>query len=83
MIHIDMLERPLAKDDYVVYYSNIYQVVDLLGNSAGIGARLGTGLARIKLVDPSKTTKSVKKNTHEMCKIDKEDVLIWKIKRGY
>ena len=73
----DMLERPLAKDDYVVYYSNIYQVVDLLGRPNV------TPLARILLIDKSKTTKSVKKYCSEMCKIDKEDVLIWKLKRGY
>jgi len=77
MSWVDMLERPLAKDDYVVYYSNIYQVIDLLGP-----AHIGT-MARILLIDKHKTTKSVKKNTHEMCRIDKEDVLIWKLKRGY
>jgi hypothetical protein len=74
---LDMLERPLEKGDYVVYYSNVYQVIDLLGT-----ARLST-MARILLIDKSKTTKSVKKSCSEMCKIDKEDVLIWKIKRGY
>jgi len=73
----DMLESPLAKGDYVVYYSNIYQVLDLLGT-----ARSGS-IARILLIDKNKTTKSVKKNCHEMCKIDTEDVLIWKLKRGY
>ena len=73
----DMLERPLAKDDYVVYYSNIYQVVDLLGP-----AKVGT-MARILLVDKNKTTKSVKKFCRDMCKIDTEDVIIWKLKRGY
>lgn len=72
-----MLERPLAKDDYVVYYSNIYQITDLLGSGKV------TNMARILLVDKHKTTKSVKKFCREMCKVDKEDVLIWKIKRGY
>ena len=72
--HVDMLERPLAVDDYVVYYSNIYQIKGLIG---------GYGTCRILLVDQSRTTKSVKKPSHEMCKIDKEDVLVWKLKRGY
>jgi hypothetical protein len=72
-----MLERQVESGDYVVYYSNIYQVLDLLGDR-----RHGT-LCRVKLVDPSKTTKSVKKPCSEMCIVDKEDVLIWKIKRGY
>lgn len=74
-----MLERPLAVDDYVVYYSNIYLIKELLGNPRN-GA---TAICRIILIDKSKTTKSVKKPSHEMCKIDKEDVLIWKLKRGY
>ena len=82
-MHEDMLGRPIKPDDYVVYYSNIYQVIELLGASTGRSARLGTGLVRIKLIDASKTTKSVKKNCHEMCIIDTEDVLIWKLKRGY
>ena len=74
---VDMLERPLAKDDYVVYFGNIYQIVDLLD------MRQAGGLARILLIDKNKTTRSVKKNCNEMCKIDKEDVLIWKLKRDY
>jgi hypothetical protein len=82
-VHVDMLERPISAGDYVTYYSNIYQVLELLGSSTGAGARLGTGSARIRLLDKSKTTKSVKKNCHEMCIIDTEDVLLWKIKRGY
>jgi hypothetical protein len=78
-MHADMLERPLAVDDYVVYYSNIYQVLELLGRPE----LRGTKYCRVVLIDKSKTTKSVKKPSHEMCKIDKEDVLVWKIKRGY
>lgn len=74
----DMLERPIAKGDYVVYYSNIYQVVDLVGSP-----RQGSGMARIKLVDSSKTTRPVNKSCYEMCIIDKGDVLAWKLKRGY
>jgi hypothetical protein len=83
MMHEDMLLRPIEVGQYVVYYSNIYQVIELLGASKGRSARLGTGLVRIKLIDASKTTKSVKKNSHEMCIIDTDDVLIWKLKRGF
>jgi len=85
----DMLGRHIEPGQYVVYYSNIYQVVDLLGAGDGCDfrtcarARIGSGLVRIKLVDASKTTKSVKKNSHEMCIIDTDDVLVWKLKRGY
>ena len=75
-MHVDMLERPLEPGDYVVYYSNIYKVLELLGSAQ-------SSHCRILLIDKSKTTKSVKKPSYEMCKIDKEDVLIWKLKRGY
>lgn len=76
---IDLLERPLSVDDYVVLYNNVYQVKEFLGKLNGMGG----GMVRIILLDKSKTTKSVKKHSSDMCKIDKEDVLIWKIKRGY
>jgi len=76
---LDLLERPLSVDDYVVLYNNVYQVREFLGKVNAAGG----GTVRIILVDKSKTTKSVKKHSKEMCKIDKEDVLIWKIKRGY
>jgi hypothetical protein len=75
---LDLLERPLSVDDYVVLFNNVYQIREFLGHVYN-----GNGLVRIILVDKSKTTKSVKKNSKDMCKIDKEDVLIWKIKRGY
>ncbi len=75
---VDLLLRPLSVDDYVVLFNNIYQVRELLGHVYN-----GNGLVRIVLVDKSKTTKSVKKNSKDMCIIDKEDVLIWKLKRGY
>ena len=75
---VDLLLRPLSVDDYVVLFNNIYQVRELLGHVYN-----GNGLVRIVLVDKSKTTKSVKKNSKDMCIRDKEDVLIWKIKRGY
>lgn len=76
---VDLLERPLSVDDYVVLYNNVYQVKEFLGKLNGTGG----GMVRIILLDKSKTTKSVKKHSSDMCKIDKEDVLIWKIKRGY
>jgi hypothetical protein len=76
----DTLERPIAKGDYVVYYRNIYQVVDLIGSP-----RQGSGMACIKLVDSSAAyaTRPVIKSCYEMCIIDKGDVLAWKLKRGY
>lgn len=69
----DLLDRPINIGDYVIFYNNIYQVVNLAGNN----------YARIMLFDPSKTTKPVKKYSKEMYIIDKEEILIWKLKRGY
>lgn len=80
-MHEDMLCRPIQPGNYVVYYSNIYEVIELLGNN-GSGTK-SSGLARIRLVDSSKTTKSVKKYCYDMCVIDTNDVLMWKLKRGY
>ncbi len=62
----DLLERPISVDDYVVSYNNVYHVTALLGN----------GYVRMILLDPSKTTRPVKRSSREVCLIDKEDVLI-------
>lgn len=69
----DLLERPILVGDYVISYNNIYQVIALHNN----------GMVKMILIDPSKTTKAVNRSSHEMCLIDKEDVMIWKLKRGY
>lgn len=79
MAYEDMLGREIKEGDYVVYYSNIYQVKSRLG----VPREGQAGMLSICLVDKSKTTKAVKKYSHEMCVVSKEDVLIWKIKRGY
>lgn len=78
MSYQDMLGREIGEGDFVVYYSNIYQVLERLGNP-----QREHGTLRILLIDGSKTTKSVKKNSGSMCIVDKEDVLLWKLKRGY
>jgi len=78
MSFLDLLDREINVGDYVVFYSNIYEVLDRLGKPWQ-----GNGLLRIRLVDGSKTTKSVKKNSKEMCIIDRDDILVWKLKRGY
>ncbi len=74
---VDMLERPVVVGDYVVSYNHIYQVEEVYSR------RIGSGIVKMILLDKSKTTKSVKKSAHEVCLIDKNDVLVWKLKRGY
>lgn len=76
MSWLDMLDRDVAKGDYVVYYSNIYQVVDLVGQADHCRAR-------IILIDKSKTTRSTIKYCRDMCIIPKEDILVWRLKKDY
>lgn len=70
----DILGRPIKVNDYVVYYSNVYQVLGLgKANSAGYGT------AKICLVDKSKTTKPVMKFSKDMCVVPAEDITLWKL----
>lgn len=78
MSYEDLLGREIQAGDYVVYYSNVYQVLERLGKPSG-----PNGILRVILVNKSKTTKSSKFSSSDMCIIDKDDVLVWKLKRGY
>jgi len=74
---LDMIGREISVDDFVVFYSNIYQVKAL-----GKPNLMGKGYVKILLVDKSKTTKTVSKYSSDICLIDNNDVLIWKLKGG-
>lgn len=76
---LDIVDRPIKVNDFVAFYSNVYKVV-------GVGAvnnRSGHGQVRIKLAEPSKTTKSVVKYSGDMCVIPEHDVTMWLLKKGY
>ena len=75
---LDIIDRPIQVDDFVVFYSNVYKVVGL-----GKPNSHGSAQVRIKLAEPSKTTKSVVKYSRDMCVIPAEDVTIWLLKKGY
>ena len=75
---LDIIDRPIHIDDFVVYYSNVYKVLGLVKPNS-----LGHGQVRIKLAEPSKTTKSVVKYSREMCVIPAEEVTLWLLKKGY
>ena len=75
---LDIIDRPIRVDDFVVFYSNVYKVLGL-----GKPNALGHGQVRIKLADPSASTKSVVKYSRDMCVIPAEDVTIWLLKKGY
>lgn len=74
---LDIIDRPIRVDDFVVFYSNVYKVVGL-----GKPNQYGHGQVRVKLADPSPTTKSVVKYSRDMCVIPAEDVTIWLLKKG-
>lgn len=68
----DMMDRPFGREDFVVYYSGIYQV-----HSVSPAART----AKIILVDKQKTTHYVTKAAEKMALLDKNEVLLWMLKR--
>lgn len=71
----DIIGKQIQVDDYVMFYSNIYQVVSL-----GKARNNGSGTVRIILVDKAKTTKPVNKFSKDMCVLDKNQVLLWMLK---
>ena len=75
----DVIDQELKVDDYVVFYSNVYKV-KALGTTP---YENGSGRVRIKLVDASKTTKTVVKHSKDIAKLDQQLVLLWVLKKGY
>lgn len=75
---LDIIDRPIREGDFVAFYSNVYKVI-----SFGKPNSSGHGQVRIKLADPSKTTKSVVKYSGDMCVIPAEDVTMWLLKKGH
>lgn len=74
----DIVDRELDIGDYVVFYNNLYRIL-------GLGQPRAGGLyapVRIILVDRSKTTRSIVKNSREMCRVDAQDVTAWKLKHN-
>jgi hypothetical protein len=73
----DMLGRDLAVGDFVVFYCNLYQVVDL-----GAKAISGHGYAKIMIHPVSKTSKPVRKYSREMVQVPAADVTMHLLKNG-
>jgi hypothetical protein len=71
----DMIDREIRVDDYVVFYSNIYQVKGL-----GKARENGRGSLKMILMDKSNTTRAVTKYSKDVCLVDKEDVVMWLLK---
>ena len=73
---LDIIDRPIRVGDFVAFYGNIYKVLEL-----GKPSISGNGYIKIKLADPSPTTKAVKKYSREMCVIPAQEVTFWLLKR--
>lgn len=74
----DMLDREIHVGDFVVFYSNIYQVLEL-GNRFN---RLGNGYVKLMIWDGGKTARPVKKFSKDTAILDKDAVLMWLLKKG-
>lgn len=73
----DMLGRELAVGDFVVFYSNLYQVTAL-----GRAQASGHGSAKIMIYPASPTSKPVQKYSHEMVQVPAADVTLHLLKNG-
>ena len=71
----DILGREIKQDDFVVYYSKLYQVQRIFSAASN-------NFVRIMLVEKAKTTKPVNKLSKECCLLDKDEVLIYLLKNG-
>lgn len=68
---VDILGREIKVDDFVVFYSNLYQVIDVSNHAV-----------RIELVEKAKTTKPTKAPSTKVAIVDRDDVLIHLLKNG-
>ena len=73
----DMLGRELAVGDFVVFYTNLYQVIDL-----GRSTPSDHGYVKIMIHPSSKTSKPVRKYSREMVQVPAADVTLHLLKNG-
>ena len=73
MSAVDMLGNPLAPGDFVVFTNNIYEVLEI----PVCTHPWGFAYVKIILVNPSKTTRPVRKYSSDFCLLAKEDVIAW------
>jgi len=74
----DMIDREIRVDDWVVFYSNLYRV-----RALGKASATGGGTVQILLWSGGQTARPVKKHSKDMAIIDRNDVLIWLLKKGH
>jgi hypothetical protein len=74
----DIIDREIHVDDFVVFYSNIYRVKAL-----GKARSNGSGTVQIMIWNGGETARPVKKFSKDMAILDKNDVLIWLLRKGF
>lgn len=72
----DMLDREIKVDDWVAFYSNLYRV-----KSLGKSRNNGSGTVQIMIWHGGETARPVKKHSKDMVILNKDDVLIWLLKK--
>jgi len=72
----DMIDREIRVDDWVLFYSNLYRV-KALGKARGNGY----GTVQIMIWNGGETARPVMKHSKDMAILDKNDVLIWLLKK--
>ena len=75
----DIIGREIAVDDFVVFYSNIYQVKGL-GKEYPKGS--GRGTVKLMIWNGGKTARPVMKHSSDIAVLDKNHVLLWMLSQG-
>ena len=75
----DIINREIKVDDFVVFYSNIYQVKSLGKEHP---ANSGRGTVRIMIWNGGVTAKPVTKFSKDIAVLDKNHVLLWMLSHG-
>ena len=73
----DIIDREIGIDDFVVFYSNIYQVKAL-----GKAREGGRGNVKMMIWNGGHTARPVTKYSKDIAVLDKNQVLLWLLKQG-
>ena len=74
----DIINRPIAVGDHVVYHGRIYQVQKLVfASSKAIQS------VKMMLITKTKSTKIKEAYSRHCCRIPKEDMLMWALGKDY
>ena len=76
----DIIGREIVVDDFVVFYSNIYQVKGL---GKDLNRKDGSGQVRLMIWNGGHTARPVVKNSKDIAVLDKNHVLMWMLKNEH